>query len=224
MRAMSRTHIEDDSLASKLAHVYWIGGSPCAGKSTIADMLGQRFGLQVYHVDDDWRDRLARATDADQPTMARIERMSWSEVFMRPLDAMVADESSYCAEESAMIVEHLLGLPPMPTIAEGTSFLPESVSSVQPDDRRAIWLVPSEAFQRAHYTLEKRPWIAEILADCDDPDGAFENWMARDVEFARRVAHEAVSRSLRVIEVDGSASIDDNADIVARHFRLRDHT
>ncbi len=215
----------DAHLASSLSHVYWIGGSPCAGKSTIADMLGERFGSQVYHVDDDWEDRQARATEADQPVMTRIGRMGWNELWTLPLDRLVDAALSYYAEEFSMIVDDLLALPPTtPIIAEGAALLPESVASVRPDDGRTIWMVPSEAFQRVHYSREKRPWIDDILAECDDPDRAFDNWMDRDVAFARRVARDATNLSPRLVHVDGRATLDENAAIVAQHFRLGDIT
>lgn len=32
-------------IQSRLGHVYWLGGAPCSGKSTIADELGAQYGL-----------------------------------------------------------------------------------------------------------------------------------------------------------------------------------
>lgn len=31
---------------------YWIGGSPCCGKSTISEMLIKEFGFDMYKCDD----------------------------------------------------------------------------------------------------------------------------------------------------------------------------
>ena len=31
---------------------YYIGGSPCAGKSTVAEMLSQKYDLYYFKVDD----------------------------------------------------------------------------------------------------------------------------------------------------------------------------
>jgi len=39
-----------------LRHVYWLGGAPCAGKSTVAGILADQFRLAIYHTDD-WRPR-----------------------------------------------------------------------------------------------------------------------------------------------------------------------
>jgi shikimate kinase len=32
--------------------VLWLGGPPCAGKSSVARLLAERFALDVVHVDD----------------------------------------------------------------------------------------------------------------------------------------------------------------------------
>ena len=35
-----------------LSHILWIGGSPCAGKSTVADIIRDRYGIVLYQADD----------------------------------------------------------------------------------------------------------------------------------------------------------------------------
>jgi adenylylsulfate kinase-like enzyme len=40
-----------ESLTRALSHVLWLGGSVCAGKSSIARTLGAKDGLRVYHYD-----------------------------------------------------------------------------------------------------------------------------------------------------------------------------
>lgn len=39
-------------LRQALAHVWWVGGSPCAGKSTLAAILARRHGLALYRCDE----------------------------------------------------------------------------------------------------------------------------------------------------------------------------
>jgi broad-specificity NMP kinase len=38
--------------ADKANSVFWLGGSPCAGKSSISERLASDFGLDIYHVDE----------------------------------------------------------------------------------------------------------------------------------------------------------------------------
>jgi hypothetical protein len=83
-----------------------------------------------------------------------------------------------------------------------------------------VWVIPTESFQREHYTPEKRPFINDILAHCQNPTQAFANWMDRDVGFAKRIAERAQVLDLKVLTVDGKRTIEQNAEIVARYFGL----
>jgi 2-phosphoglycerate kinase len=208
-------------VASGLAHVLWMGGSPCSGKSSIAEMLAEKYGLHVYKCDDVFWEHAKRVDPVKHPTFHRLTRMTWDEIWMRPVAVQIADEFACYREQFGMIVDDLLALPrSTPVIAEGAALLPELVSDLLHDRSRAVWAIPTEPFQREYYTLEKRPWINDILAHCQDPTQAFANWMDRDVGFAQRIAQRARALDLEVLTVDGKRTTEQNAEIVAQCFGL----
>jgi 2-phosphoglycerate kinase len=203
------------------AHVLWIGGSPCSGKSSVAEILAEKYDLSVYRCDDAFAEHVRRADPDRHPTLYRLTRMTWDEIWRRPVDVQIADEFACYREEFAMIVDDLMGYPrSTPVVAEGAALLPECVSCVLPDHHRAVWVVPTEAFQRGHYTLERRPWMREILDQCEDPAQAFHNWMDRDAGFARSVVKSVRELDLTVLEVDGERTLAENVDVIARHLQL----
>jgi 2-phosphoglycerate kinase len=203
----------------ELAHVFWVGGSPCSGKSSIAEILADRHDLLIYKCDDAFWQHAKRVDPILQPTFHRLTQMTWNEVWMRPVEAQIADEFTCYREEFGMIVADLVALPrSRPIVAEGAALLPELVSSVLTERSRAVWVVPTEAFQRAHYTPEKRPFVNDILAHCEDPAQAFANWMDRDVGFAKQVAQQARTLGLDVLMVDGRHTVEQNAESVADAF------
>ena len=51
----------------RLRHVRWIGGGSGAGKSTIAGLLAEEYGLRLYHSDDTQSAHAARSNAADHP-------------------------------------------------------------------------------------------------------------------------------------------------------------
>ncbi len=59
-------------------HVYWIGGSPAAGKSTIARRLAERYGLRLYVTDDVMREHAGRCTAVEAPFLERFRRWTWT--------------------------------------------------------------------------------------------------------------------------------------------------
>lgn len=67
---MGKTHLE--ILRRQLARVYWLGGSPCAGKSLIADSLVQTYGFQVYRCDDAFFRHEKIVTLEHQPIFYRL--------------------------------------------------------------------------------------------------------------------------------------------------------
>ena len=208
-------------LADELAHVFWIGGSPCSGKSSITEILAGQYGLDIYKCDDAFWQHARRADPVEQPTFHRLTQMTWDDIWMRPVEVQIADEIVCYREQFGMIVSDLLALPrSRPIIVEGAALLPELVSGVLCDRTRAAWVVPTEAFQRAHYTPERRPFIRDILSRCQSPTQAFANWMDRDVGFAKQVARQARALGMNVLMVDGKYTVEENAKRVANGFGL----
>jgi 2-phosphoglycerate kinase len=204
-----------------LAHVLWMGGSPCSGKSSIAEMLAHRHELQIYHVDEAFSERhRKRLVPAQHPTLYKWHTTPWDELWMQPQERLLAEAIAAYGEHFGMILEDLLSMPRSTTVlAEGTALLPDPVSSLQPDRRRALWIVPSEEFQRNHYP-NRGHWVQAVLSQCEDPGQALQNWMDRDVAFARWATDRAKELGMALLQVDGTRSIVENAAWVTRHFRL----
>jgi 2-phosphoglycerate kinase len=172
--------------------IYWLGGSPCAGKSSVADLLAERYGLTVYRCDDAFFRHTQICNPQDQPALHAISTMSWDQIWMRPVEVQVATERAAYREEFPMILADLRGMPQdRPILVEGAACLPELVEQVAAA-QAALWFVPTPAFQRHHYS--QRGFIQEILGQCSDPQQAWANWMDRDEQFGRDVAVAAEQR------------------------------
>ena len=197
--------------------LYWIGGSPCAGKSSIAAHLSEKNGLPIYACDAVFERHTDVASPCLQPILSEIPQLSCDEIWMRPINELLAREIAAYQEEYPMILQDL-SQEPRPIIAEGAALLPKLVAAQVEMPQHVVYIVPTPAFQRLHYT--QRPWIHGVLQHCSDPQQAFENWMNRDIAFAGHVASEARALGFRVIEVGGDVSLEDNARIVADHFGL----
>jgi hypothetical protein len=202
-----------------LAHVRWLGGSPCAGKSTVATLLAARHGLRLYACDDHFARHSAAADPVTAPTLARLRTASWEAIFLRPLRPMVRDAVGACREAFPMVLADLAALGPgPPVLAEGMALLPECVAALRPRPAWAAWLVPAPAFQRAHYA--RRAWAGALVAGLPEPARAFEHWMRRDAASARWVRAEARRRGYPVREVDAGDTVEAVAAWAARQLGL----
>jgi 2-phosphoglycerate kinase len=207
-----------EALQRELKQIYWIGGSPCSGKSSIAAGLAGTYGLRVYHCDDAYFRHAKIITQEKQPVFYKLTHSTSEELWIkRPAAQQIREEIELYREEFPLILNELLTLP-KPFLAEGSALLPECVTPLVHDPRRAIWIVPEAKFQRSHY--EQRDWAHEVVRDCSDPEQAFNNWMQRDIGFARFVAREARMQNMRVLTVDGSRTLEENLAFVERYFQL----
>jgi hypothetical protein len=206
----------------RLAHVYWLGGSPCSGKSTVADRLAARFDMSVYSCDDRYYDHIENITPLEQPVFHRLAQATPDDIWLRPVEQQISEEIELYAEEFPLILDDLLDLPSDHlTIAEGAALMPDFLAPLGIRHDRMAWMIPTESFQRYHY--EQREWRHDVLQSCSDPARAWENWMSRDAGFARVVQRQATRNRNHLWITDGARAIDDAVRQVTTHYGL-DHT
>ena len=198
-----------DNPSARLGHVLWIGGPPDGGKTSIADALAVRYGLQVYHFDRQEPVHIARADPARQPALTRLRTLletldecAFAEALWlaQEPDEMAAWTIASWTERFAMARDDLLAMPESPGIvAEGPGFFPECVAPLLDDPRKAIWLVPDEDFKRASVARRGKPGARRHTSD---PERASRNLTARDLLLGRHVVAQAQARGLTVLPVD----------------------
>jgi len=201
-------------------NLYWIGGSPCSGKSSISRILADRFGLALYDVDASLPRFLARLEPQRHPTLLRWTTTSWEELWMQPHEALLEQAISAYSEHFSLILDELADIDHQKRLlVEGTALLPGLVQPIISRPRRAVWVVPDDAFQRRMY-LQRGEWVQGILAACREPQAAFQNWMDRDAAFGGWILSETTRLGLNSLVVDGSRSIEENAVLIAEMLDL----
>ncbi len=198
--------------------IYWLGGSPCSGKSTIAELLAKRYNLHYFNCDATFERHLQASDPAAQPTLHRLRTMNSDAIWLAPVAEQVARVIAIYREEFPLLLADLAVLPiDRPILAEGAALMPELVMQTLAWTKRSAWVVPTPAFQQTQYA--QRPWVADVLKDCRDPEQAFANWMARDAAFADYVATTARAQGLPLLLVDGVQTIAENVAWVAAQLQ-----
>lgn len=203
-----------------MTHLYWLGGSPCAGKSTIAEILASRYNLHYFSCDNAFTRHQQQSDPITQPTLYGLAARTCDEIWLVPVAKQVARVIAIYEEEFPLILADLQALPSdRPILAEGAALMPALVAQQISGLQQAAWVVPTPAFQRHHYA--QRPWIRDVLKECSDPGQAFANWMQRDEAFAHYIAKTATQHGLPLLRVDGKQTADQNANWVASQWGLQ---
>jgi hypothetical protein len=209
----------------RLAHVLWIGGPPDCGKTSIADIIAEKHGLQVYHFDRCEGDHMRRAGPERQPNVVKLrtlvetldERELAHELWLAHApEAMAEFTVGSWSERVDLAVEDLIAMPGAPLIvAEGPGFFPRRILPLLADRGRAVWLVPSEEFKRASAIRRDKPGSRHLTSD---PERAQENLIRRDVLMGDSVRRGVNELGLAMYEVDGSRSLEEMAATVEAQF------
>jgi hypothetical protein len=198
----------------KFTHVFWLGGSAAAGKTSVARRLAAEHGLSHYCCDDRFEDHRRRAHPGRHPHFLRVADLPPEDLWARPAAEQARDLVLFYREEFALVAEDLQALPG-PVIAEGVGLLPDLL----PDPPKAVCLIATPAFRRAAYP-GRGAFVQELLTRCPDPGQAFANWMDRDDEIARLVEGQARRLGLAVVTVDGTRGVEEVAREVGRLLGL----
>ncbi|MEU5877886.1 hypothetical protein [Spirillospora sp. NPDC047279] len=203
-----------------LGRLLWIGGGQWAGKSTVARLLTDRYGLTAYHYDHH------DARGHNDRRIARQVKLGHSPADPDPETIWVN------TTPEDMAAETLVGFPirfewalddlralvsGRPIIAEGWGLRPELVAPIIDSPRRMVVMVPTETFRDRQ--LGELTRAAAVSHDLSDPARAQRNRLRRDRLVADDAVRSAQHLGIRVIEVDGTRDADAMADMVADHFR-----
>ena len=201
-------------------NIYYIGGSPCAGKSSVAEIFSQKYGLYYFKVDD-FLDRYMQAgAQKGHPICRKAARMNAEQIWMREPLLQCREEFDIYREIFEFVTADLKRINwEGGIITEGAAYLPELMKQSGIPGSRYISIVPTKEFQITHY--RKRDFVTLILEGCSDKEAAFCNWMDRDVLFAQEVQKQCRKENYVSIINDGTMEIDELARLVAIHFGLK---
>lgn len=197
---------------------YWIGGSPCSGKSTVSEILATTYHLQLYRCDDHLQRFLNLGSEQNIPVMKKIKNMTEDQIWLRNVDEQVSDTIDFWKESLKYILDDLTKIEANSVVIEGAAILPDLVTKLNIRNDRYVCMIPTKEFQIENY--RNRTWVTGRLSGCSNAALAFENWMERDVRFANIVKKESIRDQRNLMIVDGTFDINESFRKVKKYFKL----
>lgn len=206
-------------LQQKLSNVFWLGGSTCAGKTTISNRLSSETGFSIYHCDQFIGEHINKASPLQHPAMYEAAKVSWDKLLSYSTAEFLKFTIQVYQEEFKMIIEDLLLLPKdKPVLVEGVNIFPDFVCDVVSDKHHAIWIIATEEHYRANQPNRKEMY--ERLKTCSDPVSAQNSYMIKDIEMGKYILNRCKALNQKTIMVEEGSSIEENINIIKKHFPL----
>lgn len=199
--------------------IFYIGGSPCSGKSTVAEALCAKYGLYDFKVDDHLDKYMQLGAGDGKPACTRIASMTPEEIWMRDPALQCREELTIYEEIFPYVLDDLHGITgETGIITEGAAWLPKLAHACGIPADHYLSITPDKSFQVSHY--RQREWVPYVLADCSDKAKAFDNWMERDALFAVAVRQQCGALGYDSVTNDGSVPVEMMLERVEKHFGL----
>lgn len=202
-----------------LRDVRWIGGGSGAGKSTVAELLGRRFGLRVMSTDLSLRRHAAAAAGA--PRVDGFVAMSMDERWVEREPAAMLDTFPWFAGDGFdRLLDDVESMPGGGTVlVEGFRLLPRLVAPLLEAGGGAVWLLPTPERRAAAFEGRDAEGRAFWLRT-PDPARALANVLERDRLFTERLRRDVRALRLVALDVDGGEPAEAVADRVERLLGL----
>lgn len=202
-----------------MINTYYIGGSPCSGKSTVAELIAKKFDLYYFKVDDFLEKYTDLGVRKNYEVCRKQKELTTEQIWMREPKLQCKEELQFYEEIFEFVVQDLMiNTGKLGIITEGASYLPSLMKGRNVPKNRYLCITPTREFQIFYYS--QREWVSFVLEGCSNKQKAFENWMERDVLFAEKVRKQCEQEQYMSIVNDGTYSIEQLAGIVAKHFGL----
>lgn len=207
-----------------LSHIFWLGGGPCSGKTTVSDVIGKEHNVSIYHVDQR-RDELHALADSKRhpktiELSTRVRDEGWQAVvgqaFSLPVNESIEMLKTYFREETDLAIQVLKSLPAdRPILVDSTHVLPEFAKEICGQDNAFFLLATDDVIRRRNRKRHAEnnsmlgfTWPPELIEKQE------RSFIAR-TNYIRRTAQE---HGYFALEIDGQLSPQQVEILVVEHF------
>lgn len=198
--------------------IYWLGGSTCAGKTAVSNVLSEKFKLKVYHCDEYLGKHIGKSNAKDHPNLDRVKKTNWDDILNMPITEYLNWIIGLFKEEYEMILQDLNEYDGQPILVEGTGLLPEFINASGIEFNNAIWFVAQKDFYEQHQLNRKE--VFERIKLCANPELALKNYVSFDLAMGRHILNSAKKLGLKFIEVENENDFIKYIGDISMHFKM----
>ena len=208
----------------EIGNVYWICGSVLGGKSSIADRLGDEFGVAVYHMDEYQIPHISRATEREQPMMFRMREArdsgkSFADLLVEETaDGLIDGYLRHNREHFELTLEDIDNLGHDRLIVEGIAARPDLLHDVVRIDHAVCILTPTTFRDRIRESIGARTKNERQFRRHSKSEIALRERGRLHELAAEHILESAMKYGFRTIINDGSTTLDENFSAVRQHF------
>ena len=220
-------NIAENILRHSLRNVYFLAGTPCGGKTTMARELSKKYGF--IHFNDNWHeDNFKEWLSIVDPkyqksSTVRKNVTDWEAYFSRSVDEFLSDRSGYTEGDEYLefaIIE-LIKLSQTNKVVADISMPISLLSQLSDYNRIACLLAPSELVIRDYYGREDHKEFYECIMSLSEPEKKLETQNELFRISVREIFDDVSKNNLFSIIRSEESTVEDTLKMLEEHFGLQ---
>jgi len=219
-------NIANNILKHSLQNVYFLVGTACGGKTTMAKELSKKHGL--VHFNDNWNEDCFKVwtsiiDEKYQPNSTKRKEIVWEEYFSRSVEEFLADQNDNHGSEEYIefsIIELIKLSKDRKVIADIWITDWDLLMEISDYSRIACLLAPGELIIRDYYARDDHKDFTECIQSLKDPEKKFETQNELFRIGAREMAEKAEKYGVFSIMRNEESTVEGTLKILEGHFQL----
>lgn len=212
-------NIQDNVIRNALKNVYFVCGNACAGKSTIARMIADRHGFELYDMDARYECHRAIALPEYQPNMC-YHMQDFHEQWTRPADKQAQWNMASLDEQTDMVFIDLMRIAADRPVVADVLFSPAYTRATVDYNRFVFLTVDKSVLRPCYFERPEKLGFRDFVRRQELHQTYFENIFA-GLELTNEIEQRAMRASgLKMIERTPDMKPEDMLELVERHFRI----
>ncbi|XMB66985.1 hypothetical protein RI065_00275 [Mycoplasmatota bacterium zrk1] len=214
--------IKNNVLKEKLKNVYFIAGTNCGGKSTMAKHLSKEFNMIYYSADDHYWNHRQYSDIENQPAMNR-PFTTWDEYFSRNAEKQANWLLDSELEEMDFIILDLIELAKDKNqkVVVDIHCMPEIFKQVSTYGRVIFLLADPELVYNEYFSRDdKSDMLKCIMKNTTNPEFSIENTRLVSKVIAQKEIDKAIESGFLCNFRDEETNFLERAEAVIKHFNI----
>lgn len=211
--------IQNNVIKYNLKNVLFVCGTACGGKTTMAKLLADKYGLYLYDMDKMYDDHRAIAEEQYQPDTC-YHMKDFHEQWMRPVEEQARWNMNSIKEQTDMVLIDLMNISRNQKVVADVLYSPVYTKEIL-DYNQIVFLTVDKAVLRSQYfnRPEKRDFY-EFVNEQPLKDTYFNN-IIKGLELTNDLEQQMMRQSgLKIIERKENGTKEDLLKEIEAHFGL----
>ncbi|MCL2517250.1 MAG: AAA family ATPase [Oscillospiraceae bacterium] len=219
-------NIANNILKHSLQNVYFLVGTACGGKTTMANELSKKYGF--IHFNDNWNEDNFKVwqsilNEKYQPNATKRREIDWEEYFSKSVEEFLADKNDNHGENEYLefsIIELIKLSQNNKVIADIWITDWDFLMEISDRSRIACLLAPGELIIRDYYQRDDHIDFTNCIRSLKDPEKKFETQNELFRIGAKEIDEKANKYNLFSIVRTEESTVENTLKLLEGHFRL----